>query len=647
MKGIRGASATGGFLAGAMLGAVLGMLDALSILKFCTVSGSLWRAFFIIVLAVTAYSVSGALAGTLLGMVFTGVRRAGPRVSSLSREEVVARSFARTLGLFSGVALFILADWRMRVAPTDLSVLRLYCLPWTLGGAALAGILGMIIFLAARRLALRQVASRWLASPLIRRWTTMKLTALSAVLVATLLFEPAPPARHGEVDGQRANVVLISIDTLRAGHLGYMGYDRPTSPFIDQLADRSVVFSRAVCQFPLTSPSMASVLTSRYVRSHGSVDNAIPIHDSARLLPEVLQAHGYNTAAFVTNRICGIDYGFARGFDYYVGAGNGDLSRSRASDWLTQLRMVRIWWRLTGRERMTVSAVRWLDDRDNGPFFLWYHQLAPHSPYAPPFAYERDWDRDRSRIIPTTKVLERINNRQVQISDADLAHVVDLYDAEIRFTDDLLRQIFDALRRNGLIENTLVIFVADHGESLFDRSGYIGHGEFLYDEEVMVPLFFYSPGYIPAPGMVGEPVETMNIAPTVLEFLGLQPEPSFQGRSLWSTIATAGGVERVSTPDSVGTHSWSPKPAFAINGSAKMVRVGGWKYIAHAGYAELFDLTNDPGELRNVNGSETGRAQEMGDLLREWDVSVPEVRPIGSEPDKRSLKLLSSLGYIN
>jgi arylsulfatase len=458
--------------------------------------------------------------------------------------------------------------------------------------------------------------------------------------------------REIEAEGSGANVVLISIDTLRAEHLEYLGYSRQTAPFTAELAARSVFFKEAVCQFPLTSPAQASILTSRYARSHGSTDNAVPIHESAVLLSEVLQARGYDTAAFVTNRICGIDYGFARGFDYYVEAGHGDLTRSRLSDWAAQLRLVRIWWRWTERERLTVAAGRWLDDRADGPFFLWYHQLAPHSPYAPPLSYEREWDTHRSRVIPTTKMLGKINRREVEISNTDLAHIVDLYDAEIRFTDDLLRELFDALRRNGLLENTLVVFTADHGESLFDREGYIGHGDYLYDEEVLVPLFFYSPGFIRDPRVVEEPVETMHIAPTVLEFLDLPPEPSFHGMSLWRMIAGDPAERPAGTvaADRTGlytAHPRSEKPAFAINKDAKMVRFKGWKYILGAEHAELYDLTSDPGELVNLMEQEPDRAAELDAILKQWDASVPEVRTHQTEPDRESLELLRSLGYVD
>jgi arylsulfatase A-like enzyme len=640
-----------------MLGSVLGILDTFSLLRSSTVSGSPWRAFVLLALAIAVYAVTFAVAGTIFGSLFPlsrGGRRGSnsPHGVNSSLEETTSRSWARTLGAGAGLTVFALATWRMKVMPPDLSVFRLYCLPQTAAFAVGSAVAGWLVFRLAIRIARPRPVKRWLALPIIRRWTALKLTGLAVVLVGVLTIESVPGGRAIETEGSGANVVLISIDTLRAEHLEYMGYGRPTSPFTAELAARSVVFKEAICQFPLTSPSQASILTSRYARSHGSTDNAVPIHKSAVLLSEVLQARGYNTAAFVTNRICGIDYGFARGFDYYVEAGHGDLTRSRLSDWVTQLRLVRIWWRWTGRERLTVAAARWLDDRPDGPFFLWYHQFVPHSPYAPPLSYEREWDVHRSRVIPTTRMLGRINRREVEISESDLAHIVDLYDAEIRFTDDLLRELVDALRRNGLLENTLVVFTADHGESLFDRERYIGHGDYLYDEEVLVPLFFYSPTFIRRPNLIEEPVETMRIGPTILEFLDLPPEPSFHGMSLWSTIAgeqgdDSRGESGARPADSHSAHPRSERPAFSVNRNAKAVRFQGWKYILGAEHAELYDLRSDPGELMNLIDREPGRAAELEALLRQWDAGVPEVRADETEPDRESLELLRSLGYVD
>lgn len=638
----------GGLVSGAVLGCLMGAVDSGDLLEPSVIAGAPSRALLLFVLALMAYSLAFAVAGAVAGLITAAFARRSHREGAPGS---TAASAARSAGVLTGLSVFILAAWRVRAVPPDLAVFRRYCLPETLLGAAVAIVAGLVAYAVARRVVRLARVSRWLSSAVWRRVLVAKLVVFAAVLAAVVLLEPIPHGGSGDAGGVGANVILVSIDTLRAGRLGYMGHDRPTSPFIDELASRSLVFSETVCQFPLTSPSQASILTSRYARSHGSTDNAVPIHDSVRLLPEILRDHGYHTAAFVTNRICGIRYGFARGFDYYVEAGGGDLSRSRLSDWLLQLRMCRVWWRLTGRERMTLAAGSWLDSGPPEPFFLWYHQLAPHSPYAPPFSYEREWDSHPSRVVPTTAELGRINDGKKSISSGDVAHITDLYDGEIAFTDDLLEQLLAALDRNGLTENTLIIFTADHGESLYDRDGYIGHGERLYDEEVLVPLVFHVPGRPDILGTEERPVETIDIAPTVLEFLGLPPESSFQGSSLQRVVSPEGGGAFGSGAEGtdVAPGNDEGRPVFSEHRTGSSVRTDGWKYIEQNNdplSAELYDLGTDPGETANLIAAEPGRANGLRELLAAWRAGFPAVRTGEHEVDEESLRLLRSLGYV-
>jgi arylsulfatase A-like enzyme len=642
-------AAGGGLVAGATLGCLIGAVDVADLLEAPVISGAPWRALVLLVLSLMAYALVFAVAGAAVGLATSMFARTTPRPRARAP---VASAAARTSGVLTGASIFVLAAWRVRAVTPDLSVFRRYCLPETLVGALVALVTGLAVYAVARRLVGAAPVSRWLSSKIWRRLLAGKLMAFAVVLAAVVLLEPIPGGGVGETSGVGPNVILVSIDTLRAGRLGYMGHDRPTSPFIDGLSSRSVVFRQAVCQFPLTSPSQASILTSRYPRSHGSLDNAVPIHDSVRLLPEVLRDHGYHTAAFVTNRICGIRYGFGRGFDYYVEAGGGDLSRSRLRDWLLQLRVFRLWWRLSGGERLTMAAESWLSGNRREPFFLWYHQLAPHSPYAPPLSYELEWDSNASRVVPTTAALGRINRGEVGISSEDLAHIESLYDAEIAFTDDLLRQLFAAIERRGLTGSTLIIFTADHGESLYDRDGYIGHGERLYDEEIIVPLFFLLPGNRAGRVVIERPVETIDIAPTVLDFLGLPPEPAFQGVSLWDEVSP--GRRQTPEPDTTVDGSAPPaletRPAFSSHRTGSCVRTNRWKYIEQdgdPGTAELYDLETDPGETANLITAEPAMAHELGALLAAWNAGVPAIRPGDHEVDEESLRLLRSLGYVD
>jgi arylsulfatase A-like enzyme len=635
----RANSAVAGLLAGATLGALAGAVEAALFLEGANLRATPGSAFLFFCLAAVLYASSLGAAGALLGLLVSFLPvRAGRRAAG------AGRPFSIVFGILAGLLVFVLGAWSVRMAPPDLAVFRRYCLPDTLLFALIAAAVGSITFLVVRRITRSQRIETCLSA---RRTRNVLLVKLAAWLLLLLLIPSAvrpsldPPA---PLAGRDMNVVLITIDTLRANHLEYLGYARPTSPVTRALAERAVVFREAVAQYPLTTPSHASILTGRYVRSHGATANAVPIHESVTLLSEVLKESGYRTAAFVTSPLVGSKYGFDRGFDYFVERNRGDFTKASLLDWLSQLRLPRIWWRAVGLDRTTAATVRWLDRGPERPFFLWIHQIAPHTSYAPPLAYELAWDDHESRIIPSNKDIRAINAREIVPTDADLAHITALYDAEVAFTEALLDRVFEALRRRGTLENTLIVFTADHGESLYDRSGYVGHGLRLFDEEIVIPLFFYAPGLLREAKIVEEPVETIHIAPTILEFLGLPPVESFQGMSLVGVIAPE---------ESLGdcpSHPAEEKPAFSINDRCLAVRYGGWKYIETSGAGggeELYDLATDPGETSNLMAVEREKAAELRELLRAWDSNVPVVRSDDYELDEESLEALRTLGYID
>jgi arylsulfatase A-like enzyme len=635
----RGSAIMGGLLAGATVGALAGAVEAVLFLEPANLRATPGSSILFFLLAAALYAVALAAAGALLGAAASFVPfRAGRRTAGPA-----GLHFSVVFGILAGLLVFVLGAWSVRTAPPDLAVFRRYCRLDTLLFALAAVVGGMVIYYLVRRI----VRSRRIEECLSARATrnaALILLAAGATLLIVIPGLARPSPRSTATAGRTGpNVILITIDTLRADHLEYLGYAKPTSPVTAELAKSAVVFRKAIAQFPLTTPSHASILTARYVRSHGATGNAVPIHPSVTLISEILERSGYTTAAFVTSPLVGSKYGFDRGFDYFVERNRGDFTKSSLSDWLGQLRLPRIWWRLIGLDRTTAATLRWFDRDATTPFFLWIHQIAPHASYAPPFSYERRWDTYRSRIVPANRDIRKINNGEIVPDEADLAHITALYDAEIAFTEALLARVFDALRKHGLLENTLVVFTADHGESLYDRSGYIGHGHKLFDEEIVVPLFFYAPGLLPRAGVIDEPVETIHIAPTILDLLGLPPDPSFQGMSL------AGIIEPGRTPSAYPSHPPHEKPAFSINGVGRSIRYAGWKYIEMddpPGSEELYNLLADPGETRNLVSVRTERAASLRTLLRAWDASVPVVRSGDHELDEESIRTLRTLGYI-
>lgn len=630
--GCRGA--VGGLLAGAFLGAVAGAVEARLFLEPANLSRTPGSSLLFAALSVGLYAVSLGALGSLVGFLVS----LSPRRRAV---DPLGRSFAVVFGLTIGLFIFVLGVWRVRMAPPDLAVFRRYCLEETLL-IGLGGIVAAILFfLIVRRLVKLGYVSRLLSSSRTVRSSLAVLAVLAAALIVTACVEQGRTSAGAR--GGNLNVVLITIDTLRANHLEYLGYAEPTSPVTRELAKGSVVFREAVAQFPLTTPSHATILSSRYVRSHGAVNNAVPIDESVVLLQEVLKKHGYNTAAFVTSPLVGSKYGFDRGFDYFVERNRGDFTKSSLVDWIGQLRLSRIWLRSRQLQRTTAATERWLGRGPTTPFFLWIHHLTPHLPYAPPLSYELEFDKYQSRVVAETR---RLRRPDLNMSETDLRHIVALYDAEIAFTEHLLSVLFDSLRRRGLAENTLVVFTADHGESLYDRGGYFGHGRKLYDEEILVPLFFHAPSLLTTPRTIEMPVETIHIAPTILDLLGLPPEPSFHGASLRTLLLP--GEPR---PDEAHpAHPESEKPAFAIHDGGKMVRFDGWKYIETSDGPvgeELYDLSNDPGETENLIATEPEKAGALSDILRRWDENVLIIRSGDYELDEESIRVLRTLGYVD
>ncbi len=639
----RGAAILGGLYAGVFLGTLAGLAEAGMLLEggnLATTPG--WSILFLLC-AVSLYAVIAGAFGALIGLIISIARR-----DRSGAPAAIGRPFSTAFGIISGLFTFILGAWWVRLAPPDLAVFRRYCLPETLLMLLMAVVVGLIAALVTRWIARADRVERYLASRWARNWTFAKLAA--AIVLLVLFLGPAAPDRSprgsSEAGGTGVNVVLITIDTLRADHLELAGYGKPTSPVSRELAKGAIVFDECVAQFPLTTPSHASILSSRYVRSHGATGNAVALHESVVLLSDVLKLHGYETAGFVTSPIIGQKYGFARSFDTFVERNRGDFAVSTIADWVGQLRLSRVWWRLTGRQRTAVATRRWIESRPRTPFFLWLHHIAPHAPYSPPFAYERAWDTIPSSIIPSLRVLRDVNEGERAVSEEDVEHIKALYDADIAFTEDLLGDTIEALRKSGFLQNTLIVFTADHGECLYDRGRYFGHGAYLHDEEVLVPLFFSCPGLIEGGRRVGVPIETIHIAPTILDFLGLPPEPSFQGMSLMDFIDPDHP-----NADSHIRHPLSEKPAFSIRNEARTrgVRFDGWKYIEHedpSAGSELYDLASDPGETRNLVAERPERAAELRRILHEWDRDVPVVRSESYELDEESLRALRSLGYI-
>ncbi|MCP4662574.1 MAG: sulfatase-like hydrolase/transferase [bacterium] len=455
-----------------------------------------------------------------------------------------------------------------------------------------------------------------------------------------------------------SNLLLITVDTLRADHLSCYGYPRKTSPIIDQLAAEGVRFDQPAVQWPKTGPSFASIFTATYPKDNHIVRQVgKPVPFEFRMLAEVLKDHGYTTHAVVANGALAGELNYSQGFDTYVETwkfpGAGESERNNPAV------------RVTNLARSVAEGI----DRSR-PYFLWVHYIDPHFPYAPPEPWEDrfvedPWYTTGRKISISSKArrkqLRGIGYSQVIDGQDELDFYIARYDAEVAYVDSQIGVLLDALRRADLLTNTLTVFTSDHGESLGEHNYYFGHGRFAYQPGLRVPLIFHFPGILP-PRVDPDPVELIHLAPTFLEAAGVPVAEGrwMQGRSLLPRMRGA-----VTPPDE--THY-----AFSEAGIAtrrrwlRVVRDQRFKLIyvpkkdgqrstdGAGRHVVLYDLENDPEETVNLAKKFpeiAGRLEQA--LTRWWNEPAFEVKvdPASSQEqrpmDEETREQLKALGYLN
>jgi arylsulfatase A-like enzyme/Flp pilus assembly protein TadD len=402
------------------------------------------------------------------------------------------------------------------------------------------------------------------------------------------------------VDTPRS-VVLVSIDTLRADHLGSYGYRGVPTPAIDRLAAEGTLFENAATAVPLTLPAHGSLLTGRNPQGHGVLDNfASRLPESEETLAEALRAHGFATGGFVGAFVLDSRWGIAQGFDTYF-----DDFDARPEDAGTQEANQR------PGDEVLAPALEWLEKQRDRPFFAFLHFFDPHTPYAPPEPF-------RSRFG----------------SGGGNA----LYDAEIAYVDSLVDRLLQALEDLGIAEETAVVLVGDHGESLGDH-GEATHGYFVYDSTIRVPLIVRAPG-VPRGARVKAQVRTIDIAPTVLDLLQLPPLPSAEGESLRPYFRGEDDVPPrfayIESQYAAIHFGWAP---------LRGVRTESHKLI-DAPEPELYDLRTDPAESKNVYFEARDIAERLAPLVKELSAARPRQEATSAPVDPETERRLSALGYL-
>ena len=352
------------------------------------------------------------------------------------------------------------------------------------------------------------------------------------------------------------NLLLVTMDTARADYMGAYGAvglvdgeEVSPTPVFDQLASRGAIFTNATAQIAVTGPSHLGILSGFGPWSHGNLLNGVPIPTETTLIQERLYESGYSTGAFVSAYVLEGKLGFDRGFQTY----DDDFSTPHGSSrLLTSKLMSMVNRRLNPNELLeriggdTVdSALSWLDTME-GPWMLWVHLFDPHGPYEPPAPYDTMFYGDGDPRDPENSSMEQVEDVAVYLEQSlqgitDLDWVTSQYMGEIAYTDRQLGRLIEGVQARGELNETLVVVTGDHGESLGDNGVWFNHGDDLYDASTQVPLLMFWPDVVSAGAVLSSPVEHTDIAPTVLDLMGLSPIDGVDGQSLEPLFRGLGG----------------------------------------------------------------------------------------------------------
>ncbi|MGD8376654.1 MAG: sulfatase [Acidobacteriota bacterium] len=452
---------------------------------------------------------------------------------------------------------------------------------------------------------------------------------------------PMPPGKA--TSKPQINFLVISLDTLRPDHLGCYGYDRDTSPFIDEFASKGTVFDQAFTTAPWTLPAHMSMFTSLYPSFHkldrGNFVGSAHVDESEALLAEELAAAGYRTAGFVSHPYLAGEWGYARGFDLYHDATMLAVHQTRRTlQWME--------WHRFHRNRGTAPA----------KFFLFLHYLDAHEPYGAPSPHGEMFVRDyKGALQPQDYMVTLFSDKEFE-NEEDFRYVIGLYDGEVHFLDANLGKIFRGLETFGFDGDTMVVVTSDHGEEFKDH-GTMGHWHSLYDSELRVPLIVRYPPGGAGGRRVDYPVNLLDLFPTILELAGRKPVPErLQGVSLVPFLVAQGGGTLPGTRDlfaefGPGDVEWEQDYFQRAIRSGRYKLIVTWHQDGRV-QRELYDLVADPGEQENViDTAPPDRVHELQQRLDRFLKSGNEYHPEFREKNSLDLqeqirKHIESLGYV-
>lgn len=469
-------------------------------------------------------------------------------------------------------------------------------------------------------------------------------------------------------DGDVPSVILISIDTLRADHLGCYGYGKSTSPHIDQLAAEGILYRETASTSSFTLPTHASMMTGLFPSSHGATyQNRDPdsflVRGMSNVYPtmaEILREAGYETAGFISGPLLSRQFGFARGFGLYDDRYDrlqSTRARLLARSWLfgslyraglfvdRDLDSQRV------AEEVNPLVETWLAQRGGvaRPFFLFVHYWDPHGPYEPPSPLNM---REDGTPLGVPFDMDRLLIGDYTLTPGALADTIELYDREIQYVDRHVGKLLETLEMGGWLDKAIVFLTSDHGES-FGEHGHWEHSRVLYDDLLRVPFIVRLPGGRAAGTVVEDLVaQPTDILPTVLSLIGLEPPALLEGRDLLADVME--GEAGVGSPGFAFAElrrnvDWPERWGARYDRDLVSARTLRHKLIrSSTGEEELYDLESDPGETMNLIDREPEIGSAMRAILEAWRQSLTEsAGDEGRERIDEGLKEnLRGLGYV-
>lgn len=446
------------------------------------------------------------------------------------------------------------------------------------------------------------------------------LLLVGALLAAGLLF-----SRRGNSAPAR-NVIIIGIDTLGAEHVGAYSPGLTTTPNLDKLADNGALMQQAFSTAPWTKPSFASLFTGNMPSRHGVIQLNDILADTAETLAERLRSAGFQTGGFVSHVFLNRKSGISQGFDTYrVVSFKGNVHDAVTS------------------HKVTDAGMKWISDAaaKEDPFFLFLHYFDPHYNYQHHEQFSRT-SNYKGTLEPGLNI-RVLRDRIPTLTKEDIQYLIDLYHEEIEYTDHHIGRLLEHVRSLGLEDDTLVVVMADHGEE-FMRHGWLGHTRTLYDELIKIPLIFSLPGKVREQS-VSTPVSLIDIAPTVLDLLGVsRSAQSFDGLSLAACLLEGEcdlPRDRLFAEVDFKSSNIDAHKSAVITDPHKLI------LDLPTQSRELYDREQDPEELKNLAETESGTLRELDEKLDEYlrrDKSKPVQGALEHTPEE--VEQLKSLGYM-